>query len=71
MTRGSINEIFAANGFSGEIDLLSLDLDGVDYWIWESIEKLYPHASWLLSTKTFSALNVHGRFPMATISLIA
>jgi hypothetical protein len=42
VTRGSINEIFAANGFSGEIDLLSLDLDGVDYWIWESIEAVSP-----------------------------
>jgi len=42
VTRGSVNEMLSANGFSGEIDLLSLDLDGVDYWIWESIESISP-----------------------------
>ena len=42
VTRDSINEILSANGFSGDIDLLSLDLDGVDYWIWESITSISP-----------------------------
>ena len=30
MTRESINELISANGFVGEIDLLSLDLDSVE-----------------------------------------
>ena len=42
ITRGSVNEILSNHGFSGEIDLLSLDLDGVDYWIWESIACVSP-----------------------------
>lgn len=42
VTRDSVNEILSANGFAGEIDLLSLDLDGVDYWIWEAIEAVSP-----------------------------
>jgi hypothetical protein len=42
VTRGSVNELLSANGFQGEIDLLSLDLDGMDYWIWESIERVSP-----------------------------
>jgi hypothetical protein len=42
VTRDSINETLSANGFSGDIDLLSLDLDGVDYWIWESITRISP-----------------------------
>jgi hypothetical protein len=42
VTRGGVNEILTANGFAGEIDLLSLDLDGVDYWIWEAIEAVSP-----------------------------
>src|SRR5690606_19456088 len=25
-------------GFSGEIDLLSVDLDSFDYWIWKALE---------------------------------
>jgi len=32
-----VNELFEKHGFSGEIDLLSLDMDGVDYWILEAL----------------------------------
>jgi hypothetical protein len=30
------------NGFEGEIDFLSLDIDGVDYWIYKAIDSLQP-----------------------------
>lgn len=42
VTRDNINEIITTNGFSGEIDLLSIDMDGVDYWIWEAIDAIDP-----------------------------
>ncbi len=42
ITRENINELIRKNGFEGEIDLLSLDLDGVDYWVWEAIEAVRP-----------------------------
>jgi len=42
VTRDGVNELIRKNGFEGEIDLLSLDLDGVDYWIWEAIEIVRP-----------------------------
>ena len=42
LTRQGVNELITSNGFSGEIDLLSLDLDGIDYWIWEAIEAVTP-----------------------------
>jgi hypothetical protein len=42
VTRENINALFTENGFTGEVDLLSLDLDGVDYWIWETIEAISP-----------------------------
>jgi hypothetical protein len=42
VTRGGVNDLIAQNGFSGEIDLLSIDLDGVDYWIWDAIEVVTP-----------------------------
>jgi hypothetical protein len=42
VTRDSVNDLIRANGFQGEVDLLSLDLDGVDYWIWKSIDVVQP-----------------------------
>lgn len=42
VTRADVNDLLTRNGFEGEIDLLSLDLDGVDYWIWEAIEAIVP-----------------------------
>ena len=38
----NINQIFIENGFSGEIGLLSIDIDGNDYWIWECISTVNP-----------------------------
>jgi hypothetical protein len=40
--RDSINEIIGAQRHSGEIDLLSIDIDGNDYWVWEAISVVQP-----------------------------
>jgi hypothetical protein len=42
VTRENVNELLKQNGFDGPVDLLSLDLDGVDYWIWQAIEVIRP-----------------------------
>jgi len=42
ITRDNVNSLLESHGFGGEIDLLSLDLDGVDYWIWEAITVVQP-----------------------------
>jgi hypothetical protein len=42
ITRSGVDGLIRQNGFEGEIDLLSLDLDGVDYWIWQAIESVKP-----------------------------
>jgi hypothetical protein len=42
ITKDNVNELIKTNGFEGEIDLLSLDLDGVDYWVWDAIEVVRP-----------------------------
>ncbi len=38
----NINQIIQENGYEGAIDLLSLDVDGVDYWLWEALEVVRP-----------------------------
>ncbi len=42
ITAENINNIISKNGFSGEIDLLSLDVDGIDYWLWDSLQAVSP-----------------------------
>lgn len=42
VTRENINELFTRNGMRGEIGLLSVDIDGNDYWVWEAIEVVQP-----------------------------
>jgi hypothetical protein len=42
VTRENINELIGGNGFTGEVDLFSLDLDGCDYWIWEAMTACSP-----------------------------
>jgi hypothetical protein len=42
VTREDVNQLLTGNGFSGELDLLSLDIDGNDYWVWEAITVCSP-----------------------------
>jgi hypothetical protein len=42
ITKDNINDLFENNGMSGEVDLLSIDIDGNDYWIWDSIDVVQP-----------------------------
>jgi len=42
ITTENVNNLISENGFSDEIDLLSLDMDGVDYWIWKAIKCVSP-----------------------------
>lgn len=38
----NINSLIKDAGFSGEIGLLSVDIDGNDYWVWEKIDVVNP-----------------------------
>ncbi len=40
--RDNVNDIIAAAGIGGDIGLLSIDLDGNDYWIFEAVEVVSP-----------------------------
>ncbi len=42
ITRDNINDLVMLNGMSGDIDLLSIDLDGNDYWIFEALDVVNP-----------------------------
>ena len=40
--RENINEIIQQSGIVGQVDLLSIDIDGNDYWIWDALECISP-----------------------------
>lgn len=42
VTRENINSLIAGQGLSGDIGLLSIDIDGNDYWVWEAISVISP-----------------------------
>lgn len=42
VTAENIEAIFAAHDVAEEPDLLSIDIDGNDYWVWEAIERYRP-----------------------------
>jgi hypothetical protein len=42
ITKENINDLFVQNGMTGEIDFLSVDVDGVDYWLYDAITVVQP-----------------------------
>ncbi len=42
LTRENINSALARAGVHGDIGLLSIDIDGNDYWVWEAIDSISP-----------------------------
>jgi hypothetical protein len=42
ITRENINAVLTLHGIGGDIGLLSIDIDGNDYWVWEAITVVSP-----------------------------
>jgi len=40
--RDNINKLINDAGFNGEIGLLSIDIDGNDYWVWQALDVVQP-----------------------------
>ncbi|KAA3630800.1 MAG: hypothetical protein DWQ08_05710 [Proteobacteria bacterium] len=40
LTMENLNSVIERNGFGGDIDVLSIDVDGNDYWLWSAIDAL-------------------------------
>ena len=53
VTTDNINELLIQNRMTGEIDLMSLDIDGNDYWVLEKINVLNPRIVILEYNPTF------------------
>ena len=42
VTAENINQLITDNGFSGDIGVLSIDVDGNDYWLWKAVDSVSP-----------------------------
>jgi hypothetical protein len=42
VTRENVNTIIDTHGYHGDVDLLSIDVDGIDYWVWENLTACRP-----------------------------
>jgi hypothetical protein len=42
ITAENVNTLLTQAGAAGEVDLLSIDIDGNDYWVWEAIDAISP-----------------------------
>lgn len=42
ITKDNINELITKNGIKDDIGILSVDIDGNDYWVWEAINCISP-----------------------------
>ena len=42
ITAQNIDKIISENCINGKIDLLSIDIDGNDYWVWKAIKSILP-----------------------------
>jgi hypothetical protein len=42
ITKDNINNLISEANFDSEVGLLSIDIDGNDYWVWDAIEVIKP-----------------------------
>jgi hypothetical protein len=56
ITRENINDLITQGGLSGEIGLLSIDIDGNDYWVWEQISVISPQ---IIIIETHNEFGLH------------
>ena len=58
VTRENINRLIEEYGFKGEVGLLSIDIDGNDYWIWEAIKIIDPKVVIIETHNEFGLKNI-------------
>jgi hypothetical protein len=55
ITPETVNELLHQHGFTGEVDLFSLDIDGNDYWVWKAMHACSPRVAVLEYNSMFGA----------------
>lgn len=58
VTAENVNELIAEAGLSGEIDLLSIDIDGNDFWVWKALSRVQPRVVIIETHTEFGRRNI-------------
>ena len=58
ITAENINELIKSGGLEGEIGLLSIDIDGNDYWVWNALEQVSPNVVIIETHVEFGMRNI-------------
>jgi len=58
VNRENVNELIRAQGIEGEVGLLSIDIDGNDYWIWDAITTISPRVVIIETHVEFGLRNI-------------
>jgi hypothetical protein len=58
VNRENINELIAQGALNGDIELLSIDIDGNDYWVWDAITIVRPKVVIIETHTEFGTHNI-------------
>ena len=58
VTMENVNVLIEGAGYGGEIGLLSIDIDGNDYWVWEAINVIDPQVVIIETHNEFGMNNI-------------
>lgn len=58
VTRENVNDLITKAGYRGEIGLLSIDIDGNDYWVWDAINAVEPQVVIIETHNEFGLHNI-------------
>jgi hypothetical protein len=72
VTREGINVLLEKYGFTGELDFLSIDIDGMDYWVWEALTACSPRVvaieyNWLFGAERAVTIPYASEFDLSAI----
>lgn len=58
VTRENVNDLIEKAGFGGETGLLSIDIDGNDYWVWDALTVAEPQVVIIETHNEFGMNNI-------------
>lgn len=58
VTRENVNELIEGAGYKGGVGLLSIDIDGNDYWVWDAITVVDPQVVIIETHNEFGMNNI-------------